>query len=43
MTAVGTRMTLEQFLALRERKSALEFEDGEVTQKVSPKGPHSAL
>ena len=43
MTAVGSRMTLEEFLRLPERKPALEFEDGEVTRKVSPKGRHSTL
>jgi Uma2 family endonuclease len=44
MTAIAYgRMTLEAFLRLRERKPALEFEDGEVTQKVSPKGRHSTL
>ena len=37
------RMTLEEFLALPERKPALEFEDGEVCQKVSPLGRHSRL
>jgi len=43
MTAVHTRMTLAEFLALPERKPALEYEDGVVTQKVSPKGRHSVL
>lgn len=43
MTAVRTRMTLAEFLALPERKPALEYEDGVVTQKVSPKGRHSTL
>jgi Uma2 family endonuclease len=36
-------MTLEAFLKLPEQKPALEFEDGVVTQKVSPKGRHSVL
>lgn len=36
-------ITLDAFLALPERKPALEYADGEVTQKVSPKGEHSAL
>jgi Uma2 family endonuclease len=36
-------ITLEAFLRLPERKPALEFEAGVVTQKVSPKGPHSRL
>jgi Uma2 family endonuclease len=35
--------TLEQFLCLPERKPALEYGDGVVTRKVSPKGRHSAL
>ena len=44
MTAIAhRRMTLEEFLRLRERKPALESIDGEVTQKVSPKARHSAL
>jgi Uma2 family endonuclease len=38
------RLTLEEFLALPEEEPALELEpDGTVTQKVSPKGRHSAL
>jgi Uma2 family endonuclease len=36
-------LTLEDFLELPEKKPALEFEDGRITQKVSPKGKHSAL
>lgn len=36
-------LTLEKFLKLPEKKPALEYEDGVVTQKVSPKGPHSTL
>ena len=43
MTLTDTRMTLTEFLALPEEKPALEYENGEVTQKVSPKGRHSAL
>jgi Uma2 family endonuclease len=43
VTLTRTRMTLEEFLALPEEEPALEFEDGEVTQKVSPKGRHSVL
>lgn len=43
MPSVRTRMTLEEFLALPERKPALEYEDGVVMQKVFPKGRHSAL
>jgi Uma2 family endonuclease len=37
------RLTLEEFLALPEEKPALEYMDGRVTQKVSPKGRHSRL
>ena len=44
MTAIAQkRMTLEQFLRLRERKPALEFVDGEVTQKVAAKARHGTL
>ena len=43
MTTTEQRMTLTEFLALPEEEPALEFEDGMVTQKVSPKGRHSAL
>jgi Uma2 family endonuclease len=43
MAIVHQGMTLEEFLALPERKPALEFEDGKVTRKVSPKGKHSGL
>jgi Uma2 family endonuclease len=43
MTTTDTTITLEAFLALPEEKPALEYEDGVVTQKVSPKGRHSAL
>jgi Uma2 family endonuclease len=35
--------TLEAFLSLPEKKPALEFEDGMVTQKVPPQGKHSWL
>ncbi|HYU17562.1 MAG TPA: Uma2 family endonuclease [Chloroflexota bacterium] len=37
------RLTLEEFLKLPEEKPALEFEDGVVAQKVSPKGQHGRL
>jgi Uma2 family endonuclease len=37
------RMTLEKFLKLPEKKPALEFEDGVVTQKVPPQGKHAKL
>ena len=44
MTTTRPRtMTLEQFLALPERKPALEYADGEVTRKVSPKAQHARL
>jgi Uma2 family endonuclease len=36
-------MTLEEFLRLPERKPALEYEDGVVTQKAWPGGRHSVL
>ena len=41
--AVLERLTLEEFLTLPEKKPALEYEDGKVTQKVSPMGKHSRL
>jgi Uma2 family endonuclease len=42
--AVAPRpLALEQFLELPEKKPALEYADGLVTQKVSPKGKHSRL
>ncbi len=44
MAVEQRRMTLEEFLELREEKPALELEpDGTVIQKVSPKGQHSTL
>lgn len=43
MAVIQSRLTLGVFLCLPEEKPALEFEDGEVAQKVSPKLPHSAL
>ena len=43
MAVVHRRMTLAEFLALREAEPALEFTDGEVTRKVSPKGQRSRL
>jgi Uma2 family endonuclease len=36
-------LSLEEFLRHPEEEPALEFEDGLVTQKVSPKGQHSTL
>jgi Uma2 family endonuclease len=43
MVATERRLTLEEFLKLPERKPALQFLNGVVTQKVTPKGRHSAL
>jgi Uma2 family endonuclease len=43
MAVPQRRMTLDEFLELPEEKPALEFEDGVVTQKVSPQGKHSGL
>src|SRR5687767_573151 len=43
MAIARQQMTLEQFLRLPEEEPALEYWDGEVTQKVAPKLPHGAL
>ena len=43
MVLTRTGLTLQEFLCLPEKKPALEYEDGEVTQKMSPKRRHSAL
>ena len=43
MAVIDRPMTLDEFLKLPEKKPALEFEDGKVTQKASPKGRHSLL
>ena len=43
MAITDRRLTLEEFLALPEEKPALEYADGEVTQKVSPKARHGRL
>ena len=43
MAIVGQRLTLEEFLALPEEKPAVEYIDGEVIQKVSPRIRHSRL
>jgi Uma2 family endonuclease len=43
MAVISTPLTLEEFLQLPEEEPALEFANGVVTQKVSPKGKHSAL
>ena len=40
MATIEERMTLEAFLALPEAEPALEYEDGEVVQKVPPQGQH---
>ena len=36
-------LSLEQFLALPEKKPALEYEEGRITQKVSPQEQHGRL
>lgn len=41
MAITQTRLSLEDFLRLPEEEPALEYEDGVVTQKMSPKGKHS--
>lgn len=43
MAVTEQAMTLDEFLKLPEKKPALEFEDGTVIRKVSPKGRHSVL
>ena len=43
MAIARQRLTLDEFLRLPEAEPALEYWRGEVTQKVSPKGPHGAL
>jgi Uma2 family endonuclease len=43
MASTERRLTLEQFLQLPEEEPALEYVDGAVTQKMSPKGPHGRL
>ena len=43
MAITGRRVSLAEFLALPEEKPALEYTDGEVTQKVSPKYRHGLL
>jgi len=40
---VGQRMSLDEFLALPEVKPYLEYDDGVVRQKMSPKFVHSSL
>ena len=43
MTVSEKPLSLEAFLQRPERKPALEYEDGAVRRKVSPKGKHSLL
>ena len=43
MVLTRTGLTLADFLRLSEKKPALEYEDGVVTQKMSPKRRHSLL
>lgn len=43
MAVNAAPMTLERFLELPEEEPALEFFEGSVCQKVSPKGKHSRL
>jgi len=43
MAILQEGLTLDEFLKLPEDEPALEFQDGVVTQKVSPKGKHSRL
>lgn len=43
MAVAPERLTLDEFLKLREEEPPLEFSDGVVTQKVSPKARHSTL
>ena len=43
MAVPREQLTLDEFLKLPEEEPALEFEDGRVTRKVSPRGKHSRL
>lgn len=43
MAVASTPRTLEAFLRLSEAEPSLEFADGVVSQKVSPKGRHGIL
>ncbi len=43
MATAPKSLTLEQFLEMPETKPALEFSEGRITPKVSPKGKHSRL
>jgi Uma2 family endonuclease len=43
VVAAEKSLSLEEFLRLPEAEPALEYEAGEVTQKVSPRGRHAIL
>ena len=43
MAVLVKDLSLEQFLELPEEKPAFEFEDGRITQKVSPQGQHGRI
>src|SRR5947209_12302475 len=43
MAVTSPPLSLEEFLALPEEKPALEFADGAISRKVSPRGKHSTL
>jgi len=43
MAITSKKLTLEQFLRLPEKKPALEYEEGRITQKPLPRGKHSVL
>jgi len=43
MVFARQRLTLEEFLHLPEEEPPFEYWHGEVSQKVSPKGPHGAV
>lgn len=43
MAVPSKHLTLREFLDLPEEEPALEYEDGRVSQKMSPKGKHSGV
>lgn len=43
MTITARRLTLVEFLALPEEEPAMEYSEGDVTQKVSPDRKHARL
>jgi len=43
MAIASKKLTLEEFLKLPEKKPALEYAEGRITQKPLPKGKHSVL